>query len=344
MKKIEKSEKEQTKINPFLIGMIFLIIFAIPFSYIQFWNDNINIHQEINETDYKLVEPNEFICNFTLSVHPSSTPRDVVIFYTNIITNRLFLAIQSLRSTGAKCRIVLLVSSDFQPTQKFIKMCELLKVEIVGNCDETKGRNFVPHMLRYEYELEWLKKHSNEISRVFHSDSLDVFFQGDPFTESIPSDSLVFVIEPHCIKMCGWNLAWIEECYGKQIQHQMENHFIICSGSMGGNVNYYIKLLELMLSQKEWETCYSPSKDQPIVNYLVWNGFVDEIGIKYKLTGCENGLFTAQWCIINSKPVINNNSLVTTEYGSIPSFVHQYNRFPEIDRNYHQMCGIEYQQ
>jgi hypothetical protein len=83
-------------------------------------------------------------------------------------------------------------------------------------------------MTRYHYEYDWLTNHSGEIDRVLHSDAYDIFFQADPFADVIKHEYLSFVVEPHFIRGCGWNLNWFEQCFGTAPEH-FKNSFIICS-------------------------------------------------------------------------------------------------------------------
>jgi hypothetical protein len=103
----------------------------------------------------------------------------------------------------------------------------------------------------------------------------------------IKHEYLSFVIEPHFIRGCGWNLNWFEECFGVVSEH-FKNSFIICSGSIGGNADYYRTLVGLMLNTSQWRTCYASRKDHPIINYLVWSGQASAAGIKYRFVGCDD--------------------------------------------------------
>ena len=179
---------------------------------------------------------------------------------------------------------------------------------------------------------QWIQQHKHEIDRILHSDSLDVFFQGDPFTSSISNDSLTFIVEPHCIRSCGWNIAWIDECYGRSGVNFHRHNFIICSGSISGNINEYHKLIELMISQDEWKTCWGPSHDQPILNHIVWSGLAKSLGIKYKLSGCDGGFFTMQWCVIDKNVLFNEHNQIISTGGSVPSYIHQYNRYQNLTK------------
>jgi hypothetical protein len=196
-------------------------------------------------------------------------------------------------------------------------------------------------MLRYEYEYRWLKEHRHEVDRVLHSDSLDVFFQGDPFANEVTSDSLIFVVEPHQIRTCGWNLGWIYKCYGRTGLSEMKHRFIICSGSIAGGVGAYLSLIELMIGQPQWKTCWASSMDQPILNTLVWDGTVAKAGIKYQLVGCHSGFFTVQWCVIERAVRYNEHHQVMSTMNTVPSFVHQYDRVTELSLHFYRSCKVK---
>lgn len=296
------------------------------------------IRESISDFDTTL------LCDFNSTTTVHSTPRDVVFFFATNFASGLELSIKSLRSTGSECRIILFCAPGFSFSQYFKRLAKELDIEIVKNCVDEKKRHYVPHMIRFEFELQWLEKEmktsENSINRIFHTDSFDVFFQGDPFSH-ITDDSLIFVVEPHQIRSCGWNLAWITQCYGGAIASKMSHRFIICSGSIAGDAVNYIKLLKLMIAQTAWSRCYEPSMDQPILNYLVWNGLVDNEGIKYKLTGCDNGFFTVQWCVLEKTPLYNEHGQLISNFKAVPSYNHQYNRIPEMQEKMFTQCHIQ---
>lgn len=269
---------------------------------------------------------------FNVSQEVGSTNRDIVFLYATKPNPGLIISISSLRGTGCQCRIILFTPSNFEFTRFLVHFFIKKNVEVVFNADDKLKRSYAPHMLRYEYELEWLQKHKKEVDKILHSDSLDVFFQGDPFTSIISNDSLIFIVEPQCIRSCGWNLAWVNECYGPIGLRTLKNNFIICSGSISGPSNEYIKLLTLMIDQNEWKTCWGPSHDQPILNHIIWNDIAKMNGIKYKLSGCDGGFFTMQWCVLEKKVLYNEHNQIISNEGSVPSYIHQYNRYPNLTR------------
>ena len=277
-------------------------------------------------------------CVLNISENPTSTERDVVFLYATGFGDGLVLSVKSLRSTRAGCRIVLFWGARFV-TRRARLFCERFGVEIVPRCVERGLRRFVAHMIRYEYEAKWLREHAGEVDRVFHTDAYDVFFQGDPFAKAIREDRLTFVVEPHCFRSCGWNLAWLQRCYGSEYGRLWHN-FIICSGSIGGSAKEYLKLLELMMMREEWVRCWDDSLDQAILNYLVWTGEVQRYGINYSLTGCDGGFLTVQWCAIEDRLGENEHNQITSIRGTVPSYIHQYNRLPEYTKRFYKMCAI----
>ena len=278
------------------------------------------------------------LCDMNASTKSASSSRDVVFLFATAFAPGLELCIRSLRSTGAGCRIVLFVAPGFVESEVFASLVSELVVEVVRECG-AGNRSLVPHMLRFEYELAWLNAHARDVARVLHTDSFDVFFQGDPFSH-VSSGALRFVVEPHQMRSCGWNLAWMESCYGSDMTRFLRNKFIICSGSIAGGAAAYAQLVQLMIEQKEWKTCWRPSLDQPILNYLVWTGAVRRRGIRYELTGCDGGFFTVQWCVLEKKAKVNEHGQLVTEHGAVPSYVHQYNRLQDLSNRLYDMCRM----
>ena len=281
------------------------------------------------------------ICSKNYIPSKLSSARDVILLFGTAFTSGLELAIKSLRSTGCNARVVLLTIPEIILTKTELQKLQKYEVEIYKDYVDPKGRKLVPHMIRYNYELKWLKEHLNEVDRVLHSDAYDIFFQSDPFEDVIHYDDIMFVVEPHFIRSCGWNLQWLGQCYGAEETEKIKNNFIICSGSIAGSVSEYIKLLELMISQKEWESCYDDSKDQPILNYLMWNGIIDDHHIKYRLTGCDAGFMTIQWCVLNREIKLNQYGQILSPANATPPYLHQYPRIDTLSNYLFKACGIE---
>jgi hypothetical protein len=263
---------------------------------------------------------------------------DVVFFYATKSDRRLRLSIKSLRSSGSQCRIVLFAPVNLRLSTTNADFLAHHQVDLIHH-NLTNPRSKVSHMIRFEEELNWLSKHISSVSRVLHTDAFDVFFQGDPFA-NLFHHKLTFVVEPHCVRSCGWNLAWIRKCYGDSGMYDMGHKFIVCSGSIGGSATQYLVFLRLLTRQPEWKTCWGSSLDQPIVNHMMWNGDIARAGIKYELTGCDGGFFTMQWCVSEGNVLRNERGQVVSAEGVVPSYLHQYNRNPKFAAKLFRACGL----
>lgn len=281
------------------------------------------------------------VCNFTRNLYRGSTKRDALLLSVDKFHPGLELAVRSLRSTGSQCRIIILAARQIQITPYIKRLFKELDVEIYDNCiNKNPSRNYVPHMLRYEFELQWIEQNIDKLDRVFHADAFDVYFQKDPFGPEIYKDKLMFVLEPHAFRSCGWNLAWMKRCYGDDVTQRFRDKYIICSGSIIGGAKPYLSFLKLMINTQEWETCWEPSLDQPIVNFLVYDKVLDENNIKYDITGCNGNFLTMQWCLIKDTIPMNQNKQVTSMVGTVPAFLHQYNRNKPLETQLRQRCRI----
>ena len=270
----------------------------------------------------------------------NSTSNDVIFLFASRLNSGLELTLKSLKSTMCKAKIIIFTNKHFKINNKFKKVCNNMDI-LIEFCNEYDGTDGIPHMLRFKCEYEWLKHNQNNTDRVLHTDAFDIFFQKDPFDpEIIHHDDISFVVEPHFIHSCGWNLKWFQECYGEEVYNNYSSNFIVCSGTIAGNSNQYFKLLELMLAQKEWKSCYGESKDQPILNYLIWSGKVDEKEVKYHFSGCDGGFATLKWCLINSEIKFNEYGQVILPSNNVPAYLHQYDRIPELSKYLYNACGI----
>jgi hypothetical protein len=275
-----------------------------------------------------------------LSHPPRSTSRDVIMFYASHYQPGLHLTLSSLVATGTSCHIVVFTSSFFGPPPEFDILIKRARIELILNCDSKDNRSLVGHMLRYEYESEWLHSHLREIDRVIHCDSYDVFFQGDPFQNLVPHDRILLIRENLLISSCDWNSHWLKRCYGNDTWYLIRDYNVICTGLISGNAKEYLRLINVMMEQSQWKSCWESSKDQPIFNYLHWMGIFEAQGFQFEYTDCWQGVFTMHWCL-EQKPVkFNEDNLFVTPRGDRPFILHQYNRYQKMINNLAKKCNL----
>jgi hypothetical protein len=87
------------------------------------------------------------------SAPAKSTYRDAILFYATSFKPGLHLALSSLTSTGAQCRIVIFVSSDFSILPCFWAFLKCYGIEIVEHCDSNDGRPLFGHIISHIFPI-----------------------------------------------------------------------------------------------------------------------------------------------------------------------------------------------
>ena len=317
------------------ISLITFLLFVVTLNIINFEKQFRNIEENFQ------TYPSP--CHFVPVHPPCSTRRDVVLMYGTNFNDGLLLALKSLRATGAKCRVVMLVPSVFGASDDFLNFANTYDIEIYNNCDMTRDDFTIPHMLRYEYEAKWIEEHINELDRVIHTDGYDVFFQSDPFIAIGDQKGLIFIQEEIMIFSCEWNSNWLFDCYGVQEKSKVALNYIICSGVILGTAKDYLRFVKYMIGRPEWTRCWDESMDQPIVNYLVYKGLLKDIGLNTTLYSCNDNVLNMQWCLYGRNPKISDRgyTLSPNEMNQ-PAILHQYNRFKEHQHYLGKLCDIDF--
>jgi hypothetical protein len=286
------------------------------------------------------IRPRSYPCAFESPWPITSTNRDAILFYATHWKPGLQLSLVSLLSTGTRCRIVLFVPGDFEANGVFMRLVKQFDIEIVRDCGIHK--NFLPHghLLRYECEEKWIAQNLHSLDRVMHSDSYDVFFQGDPFQPVIPHDKILLVKEDFAISQCDWNTQWIKECFGRATWNKIRDNNIICTGVIAGNASEYMRMVQYMRMRPEWTECWDDSQDQPILNNLLWTGAFAVHQFEFVYIGCFNGIFTMHWCQGAQELNFTGDNLLRTPNGDLPFLLHQYNRYQRVINALTEKCKM----
>jgi hypothetical protein len=235
---------------------------------------------------------------------------------------------------------VLFTAHEFSPTRQFSTIVKKFGVELIPDCDPRDGRPLHGHMLRYEFEADWINDNLDQIDRIMHSDCYDVFFQGDPFCDFAPFDHIRLVKEDQLISQCDWNSNWIKQCYNNDTWYHIRDYNVICTGIITGNATQYLRLIRFMMHLPEWRRCWDSSKDQPIFNNLHWTGIFEAHDFTFSYTDCFHGLFTMHWCQ-REKPIrFTPENLLLTPMGDVPFLLHQYNRYQRVIDDLTRKCKM----
>ena len=169
---------------------------------------------------------------------------------------------------------------------------------------------------------------------VVLSDSRDVFFQSDPLCipKSAPT-RITLAVEPVKIKDCQTNSKWIRSFFGTSALSEIGEQKVLCCGTIGGPASAAFNLLEALNStiraKQEFFKGHRWGLDQASLNQLIYQERKDII--EHDLSDNNSG----SWLTIHHEKSISidKQGRVTNSQGNPASLIHQYDRFPWLERH-----------
>lgn len=286
------------------------------------------------------------MCNFTpkkrKSISNSSKKDAVISFGSNKLYN-LFPLIRSLRTTGSRCRFILLTTSQsltIYPST-YYKSANLCGVEFI-NISSISYSKKATCVLRYLHLKDFLIKNNLEIERVIFIDLYDTIFQNDPFTTDF-GDSIYFCDEGVIIKENGYNKGWVNEVLKKwknyginitindDLKNEILSKNILNSGIIAGKTKYIIEFADAISMAIRVKTFRFKIIDQGFMNVLVYSGYFNG-RLNYTILPLNNSLFDSI-ALIGQKIDEDTEKLVFGNIsinGAFPAIIHQHDRSKKI--------------
>lgn len=178
------------------------------------------------------------------------------------------------------------------------------------------------------------------VDYVLVTDVFDVVFQGNPFTKIIDKD---IVVGWEGVKHSEepWNMDVLQKSYPNKV-NDLKNHFISCSGVMGGKKDKMVELLNIMdvvTMNKDGHNI----RDQAALNIIIQEEYFDITTLNPSdgwVLHCAVGgptQFYKDWGFqkhirerFGEAKMING--IVTTQHNIVYDIVHQFNRIEEWNR------------
>ena len=269
----------------------------------------------------------------------NSTPNDLII--TGVFGNegKIDKFIRSLRSTGCLASLILVTNLSFP--EKYRKKYLNCGAEIFQMKYDNNMSHFYPHSLRYLGYSQFFKSTNKKIDRVLHTDSYDVFFQSDPFTDKVDKNKLYFITEGIKIQNSSWNHGWLERAYNKSVSNSLGEFEVSCSGTVIGGYSQFLIYLNTLTSHPQFWANGRHSLDQAYHNYLLHTGAFTKNGIKPEFWDCNSPIITMHYCARNDygKEIIKNDRVMSPNGKIIPSIVHQYNLYQHSSMTLKFLCS-----
>jgi hypothetical protein len=236
--------------------------------------------------------------------------------------------------TGSRARIIIFTFENLSLRTAVLDGCG---VEFVIQ-EKTKELCDCPEKRRWEWYHSFLKVHKGEFDRVFHSDSRDAFFFGDPFNFATDPNGLYFVSEDRPIRECFSNNRWITMCHRDADERGIREKTILCSGTLFGNVTRFVQFIEIMITHKDWLECWARNVDQGHLNYIFYTRFENDTNVH--IMGCNSGFLTTTHCSRSGEKFQGEELMVPNGERRV-TYVHQYDRYQLTYRYVKGLCKVE---
>jgi hypothetical protein len=184
-----------------------------------------------------------------------------------------------------------------------------------------------PTETRYLHAYEYLR--NRPYRRVLLSDVRDVLFQADPFA-GFPQSGLAVGMETRRLTLATepFNAKQVTMAYGPDGLRRIGGRPISCCGVTYGDRDSMLRYLELMI-REIWRLGPFAARhpmDQALHNHILWTG---AFGDFTELDTLASPIATLAMLDEAELKVGADNRLLNRD-GTIPSIVHQHDRWPQL--------------
>lgn len=272
----------------------------------------------------KHISTNCSLCDMNSTAEfANSSPRDVILglIYGNKLLNFLTL-IRSIRSTGCKASIVVMISvnATSNMTQIYRKHLEDCGVTLLSMPDFFRVNGIHGNLLRHLFFALFVNMYEKDFDRVIILDIYDTIFQRDPFNEDFSLGKVQFSYETVKYSKNRVNLRWLKAIDPKFKKSFYYRLYPICSGLFGGTTTALIKFYRKYVNLSYWEWINTKCQDQGLLNYLWYHHKLDDVmyvDFKHHLVSAYCSDFSWEY---------SEKGFTQYKDGTVPAVMHQYDR------------------
>lgn len=298
-----------------------------------------SLNEELgNELGASSDEKRPYGSNIVIGMAQDTDPMNLVTFCSSLRKH----------SSAADSDVVLFINTPVpQRSREIAKKFDVILIEFATAAFalDTKDSfliDYHPSSLRWKMIYNFFDSVGtrNRYSKVLLIDVRDSFFQSNPF-QIIPNEvrSVLYVfkgVESVSIGDCGWNGAWVKDCFGDKILAEIGRNNIICSGVSIGTMDvvyqYLILMNDILMGRKESDIsigsrfpgCERNGVDQGVHNVLVHKNMIEHLVIKSEKDGNVVNM-QGRTATVSQKTVTNSR-------GILFPVVHQYDRYPDLQK------------
>lgn len=231
--------------------------------------------------DFKIIKnwENCTACAMTKDLtYSNSQENDVIIVAGFSICVNSCLFVRTLRATGSKAQVVMLLDEQSYKSIDPISKEELENCGAqVVNCGDFKftdkrSRCTLKFMLTHLY----IRRNIQKMNRVILVDLFDTVFQSDPFNIQVgKANELNVIHEGLKLKKSDRNIGFLKELNYYPTREDLDDYYI-CSGYIGGTADVLYKITELYFLIMFTDPGVD---DQGLLNYFILSGTTKARGL-----------------------------------------------------------------
>jgi hypothetical protein len=220
---------------------------------------------------------------------------------------------------------------SFRQRQPLLVLWPLWKRLLAGKDFEGKRalgkRVFHLASMRFILYYEFLMEHGNEFENVLLTDSRDVDFQRDPFSDNLgPGLHCFLEAKTQFIGKCPSNTAMLQGSFGPEVLAELADCRVSCSGTTIGDVGSIMAYLKMMIELSASGVSMFGGSDQGVHNFIVHRKLIPSMHLH---DNYDSTVFTAG---MEPQEAVRWNAAeeIIRDDGKAYPVLHQHERDPAV--------------
>jgi hypothetical protein len=181
--------------------------------------------------------------------------------------------------------------------------------------------------LRHALNYEYLRHHANTFHQVLLTDSRDVYFQRDPFSDHLEPGLHCFLeARTQIIGTCPSNAKMVRAAFGPDGLAELASAPVSCAGTVLGDAESILTYERTMIETLCKIEKMTSSNDQAVHNYLIQRGLLPSLHLH---DNYSSSVFTAGCEPVESIQLNEQNEVVRRDGTAYP-ILHQIDRHKGI--------------
>jgi hypothetical protein len=264
---------------------------------------------------------------YQCSANPvTSTKADLILTFCFEDVESVRDLLMSVRMCGIRSSLVLVVLKDTDIPLSIQSLLDRCDIDLfVADLDRS---SIAPSLLRYFAYQQFLSISGSKYRRILHVEPNFVFFQGDPFTDSITSEGLHVVLDGESIGNSSFDSFYIAYCYGESGLSALSPYQLASSSVFGGDLLHFRAVVDSIANS----TC---PVDQVHYNHILWRTRSHHSRTYH---GCSSQIVNSYYCL--APTILNEYRVFISMTGSEAMIYRAFENVGNLASYLHQLCNF----